>query len=127
MAETGGSVEEVTLRGRRFTVAADADTNRKLGGFENELQANGDGTARQVKTRVPWMIDGLQLSLDDARADHEFLQEIADGQSFIPITVTFASGTTYQGRGTITGELQGASQNATGAVSLSGPGKLEQQ
>lgn len=123
----GGSIESVSIRGRLFPVAADAEANRKLGGFENEVQSNGDGSARLVKTRVPWLIDGLQLEVNDSRADAEFLQEIADGLVLVPITITLASGVTYQGDGTITSEVQSSSQNATAAVTLSGQGKLTQQ
>lgn len=35
-------IESVTLDGHIFSVAADAEINRKLGGFENEPQANVD-------------------------------------------------------------------------------------
>lgn len=127
MPAVGGSIESISIRGRLFPVAADADANRKLGGFENELQPNGDGSARLIKTRVAWVIDGLTVEIDEDRADHEFLQEIADDPDYVPITITFASGSTWQGRGTVSGELQVSSQNATASLSLSGPGKLTQQ
>lgn len=127
MAAVGGSIESVALDGRTFSVAADAEAQRKLGGFENEVQANGDGTARIIKTRVPLMIDGLTLSVDDSRGDHEFLQALANRKDFFPISLTYASGQTYQGRAIITGELPASSQNATAAVSLSGPGILTRQ
>ena len=78
MPAIGGSIQSVSIRGRLFAVASDAEANKKLGGFENEVQANGNGTARLVKTRVPWSIDGLQIEIDDNRADHEFLKEIAE-------------------------------------------------
>jgi len=123
----GGSIESVSIRGRLFPVASDAEANKKLGGFENEVQANGDGTARLVKTRVPWSIDGLQVEISDARGDHEFLQELADSLEFCAITITLASGVTYQATGTITDEVQASSQNATATITLSGPGGLSQQ
>lgn len=123
----GGSIESISIRGRLFPVASDAEANKKLGGFENEVQANGDGSARLVKTRVPWMIDGVQVEVSDARADAEFLQEIADGLEFVPITITLASGVTYQATGTVSGEVQSSSQNATATITLSGPGSLSQQ
>lgn len=127
MAAVGGSIESVTLNGRRFAVAADAESQRKLGGWENEVRANGDGGARMIKTRVPLMIDGLTLEVDDSRGDHEFLQSIADGNDFVPVAITYASGVTMQGTATITGEMQVSSQNATAAVTLSGPGVLTRQ
>ncbi len=127
MSATGGPIESISIRGRTFSVAADADTTRKLGGFEAEVQMNGDGTGRKIKSRVAWSIDGLSISFDDDRGDHEFLQEIARMDGFVAVTITYASGVTYQGRGTISGEFGAGSQNATAAVTLSGPGELTQQ
>lgn len=127
MAAVGGSIESVTLDGRNFAVSADAEAQRKLGGFENEVQANGDGTARLIKTRVPLGIDGLTVECDDDRGDHEFLQELTNRNDFFPIALTYASGITYQGTAQITGETQASSQNATAPISLMGPGVLTKQ
>jgi len=127
MAAVGGSIESVALDGRSFGVAADAEAQRKLGGFENEVMANGDGNARLIKTRVPMSLAGLTVEVDDDRGDHEFLQELANRKDFWPIAITYASGKTYQGRGQISGELQTSSQNATAAFDLSGPGILTVQ
>lgn len=127
MPAVGGSIENVSIRGRLFAVAADADATKQLGGFTTEVMSNGDGTARLVKTRVPWSIGGLALEISDARADLEFLQEIADGLDFVAITMTHASGVVYQANGTVSGEIGSSSQNATADVTLSGPGSLSQQ
>lgn len=126
MAAVGGSIESITLDGRNFAVAADAEAQRKLGGFENEVQANGDGTARLIKTRVPLSLDGLTLEIDDDRADHEFLQELSDRNDFFPIVISYPSAD-YQGTAQIVGETQASSQSATAAVSLMGPGRLTKQ
>ena len=127
MPAVGGSIESVSLKGRIFGVAADAEATRKLGGFENEVQANGNGTARIIKTRVPLSIDGLTLNVDDARGDHEFLQDLSNDTDYFPISITYASGITYGGQAIVTGELGTSSQNATAAVSLMGPGELTKQ
>lgn len=127
MAGVGGSVESVTLDGRIFPVAADAEINRKLGGFENEIQSNGDGSARLIKTRTPLALDGVVVDNDDARGDHEFVKALADRNDFFPIAITYASGTTYQGSAQISGEIQASSQNATLTFSLMGPGVLTPQ
>ncbi len=127
MAAIGGSIQSVTLKGREFAVAADAESQRKLGGFENEVRANGDGTARIIKTRVPLSLDGLTLVVDDSRGDHEFLQGLADRSDFWPLAITYASGVTYGGTGQIIGEMQFSSQASTAQLSLSGPGKLTRQ
>lgn len=127
MTAVGGSIESVALDGRIFSVAADADSNRKLGGWENEVQANGDQTGRLIKAAVTWSVDGLTLSIDDTRADAEYLQDLQDRLDFYPIAVTYASGVVYQGTGQIVGETATSSQNTTAAVALMGPGKLTQQ
>jgi len=127
MAAVGGSIESVTLEGRTFAVASDADVSRKLGGFENEIQANGDGSARLVKTRIPLALDGLMVQCDDSRADNEFLQDLANSNDFFPIAITYASGDTYQGTAQISGELAISSQAATASVSLMGQGILTKQ
>lgn len=127
MPAVGGSIQSISIRGRIFPVASDAEANKKLGGFENEVQANGDATARLIKTRVPWSIEGLQIEINDARADHEFLKEIADSLDFVPITMELASGVVYQGDGQIVDEVTASSQNATAEIKLMGPGTLTQQ
>ena len=127
MPAIGGSIESVTLDGREFPVAADAESNRKLGGFENEVQPNGDGSARLIKTRVAWMADGLSLENDDDRGDQEFLQELANRTNFFPMLVSYASGKTYQGTGQIVGEIQSSSQSAFSPITLSGSLNLSAQ
>lgn len=127
MPAIGGSIESVSIDGRNFPVAADADSQRKLGGSENEVESNGDSSGRLIKTRVPWSIDGLMLTIDDSRNDHEFLQALSDRSDFFPVAVTYASGQVYQGTGQITGEFQVGNQAQTGAITLKGPGALTPQ
>ena len=124
MAAIGGSLESVSLDGREFPVAADSEVQRKLGGTENEVQPNGNGTARLIKTRVAWSLDGLTVEVDDSRGDQEFLQALADGNNFFAVALSYPSGETYQGTGQIVGEMQASSQAATAAVSLMGSGVL---
>ena len=126
-AAVGGSIESISLKGRLFPVAADADASRALGGFTNEVQANGDGTARLVKKRMPWKLGGLDIEINDDRADLEYLQEIADSLDFVAISITLASGVTYQGKGTITGDIESSTEKATAGITLEGPQALEQQ
>jgi hypothetical protein len=124
---TGGSIESVTLDGRTFAVSADTDAQIKPGGFENETQANGDGTTRTVKTRVPWAISDLNLDMDDFNGDLEFLQALANRNTEFPITIALASGAIRQGTGQINGEVQQSTTNATASVSLMGSGELTLQ
>jgi hypothetical protein len=123
----GGSIESISIKSRNFPVAADADSNRQLGGFTNEVAANGDGGARQIKTRTPWKLDGIQLEIDNVREDLEFLQGVSDAQDWVPVLVNYVDGTSYQGRGTIQGEVVAASQSATSTLEFCGPDKLTKQ
>lgn len=127
MSATGGSVEAISIGGREFPVTADADVNRKLGGFESEVQPNGNGTGRIILTRVAAALTGLVVECDDDRGDHEYLQSIADGKEFVATAITYASGKTYQGSATIVGELQQSSQSATAAFDMMGEGKFTPQ
>lgn len=127
MAAIGGSVESVMMDGRIFPVAADADTQRKLGGFENDVQANGDGTGRLIKTRVPLSITGLTVEIDDSQGDHEFLQRLMNRNDYFPFAITYASGVTYQGRAQITGEVQVSNNAQTASINIMGPGILTKQ
>lgn len=122
MTAIGGSIDSVSLDGREFAAAADVEVQRKVGGFENEVIANGNGTSRLIKTRVPFSFDGLAIEIDDARNDQGFVQALADGNDFFPITVTYTSGVTYQGSGQIVGEIQFSNQSSACTISLMGTG-----
>lgn len=122
-----GSIEEVTLQGRGFAVAADADSNRFLGGFVNDLQANGDGTGRVIKTRTPWSIDGLSLDIDDDNGDDEYIQDLIDNSGVFDISITYASGIIYQGLGQVVDESGTSSQTGVKAITLKGTLKLTKQ
>jgi hypothetical protein len=127
MAAVGGSIQAMWVSGRRFPVAADAEAQRVLGGWENEVQANGDGSARPIKTRKPLMLEGVVLQIDDDRGDQEYLQDKAAEKDFFSIAIEYASGKIYQARAQIVGELKASSMNATMPVSFSGPGQLTPQ
>lgn len=128
MPAIGGSVESITINGRTFGVAADAEVQKKLGGSENEVEANGDGaTVRLIKTKVPWSLSGVVVEVDDLAGDHEFLVDLSNQSDFFPVVLTYASGESYQGTGQLTGELQSSSQKATAELNLTGPGQLTKQ
>ena len=127
MPAIGGSIESVTLGGRLFSVAADAEAQRKLGGFENEVLANGDGSARLIKTRVPLSLAGLTIVIDDSRGDQEFLQGLANLTDYFVLLVVYASGFAYQASAQLIGENPASSQAATAAIDLMGPGEFTKQ
>lgn len=127
MAATGGPIQEVSIRGRVFSVAESAEASLKLGGYENELGMNGDGSARILKTRVPWMTGGLEVQIDHDRSDQQFLKSIADSSDYVAMSVTLVTGNVYMGRGQITGEVAVNTKQSTASLTLSGPGEQEKQ
>lgn len=127
MSAVGGSIEAVSLDGREYPVAADADSNRDLGGFNNEIQMNGNGSAREIKTRVPSGFDGLSLEIDDDQGDLEALQDFANRPGLKPVIVTYVSGISYQGVCQIVGEIKASSQTTTAPIALMGQFKLTKQ
>ena len=127
MAAIGGSMIEVTIRGRIFPATADSDASRSLGGFTKTFEANGDSSVRPIMTREVWSITGISLSIDDSRDDQAFLQEVADSPNNVDLSFKFASLETFAGVGSIVDKIEVSSMNATSALSFSGPGKLERQ
>ncbi len=127
MAAIGGSIESIILNGRNFAVAADAESSRKLGGSENAVEANGNGTSRILKTIIPPGLGGLTVEVDDDRGDQEFLVELADLNDFFPVVITYASGVSYQGVAQIVDEAPVNSANATAALNLMGSGRFTRQ
>ncbi len=116
----GGPIGELSLAGRELSVAEDAESNRKIGGDENEIQMNGDGTFRIIKTKTGWQSDGLVVDCDDDNEVHEFLQNLANRKDAFPIVVGYASGAIWQGDGTIIGEIAYSSKNTTIPLTLGG-------
>ena len=89
---------------------------------------NGDGTARLIKNVQPWSIEGLQVAINENRNDHQFLQELANGNVYFDVTVTYSGGATYGGKGQLVGDPpQHSAQSASATISLMGEGSLTKQ
>lgn len=122
-----GSMIGISINGREFKFAADADGSTDIGGYENEFQANGDGaTGRIIQTAKGWTFSG-DASIDDDNGDHEFLQDVANSGKFVPIKSTYSDGTIRGGQGNITGAIEVSSMNGTASLTLKGPGKFQKQ
>lgn len=122
----GGSVESISLDGANYAVPADTDITITMGGFQNEVMPNGDGTARIKKERFPWKAAGVVLSISFEDGDPAFLQNLADRKDPFPIIITFADDSTLTGTGTIQGELTESSMDSTASMELAGSGTLTQ-
>jgi len=127
MSGVGGSVLAITLAGRLFSVAADAEVQRDIGGFTNESKENGDGTGRLIKTRKKASLKGISVDVDDSRGDHEFLQDLADRNDYFDVAMTYAYGAIYQGTMQIGGDIMHSNTNQVVNFDLEGTGKLTRQ
>lgn len=127
MAAVGGSVESITVAGREFPMTGDAVINRKNGGYENDVDPNGDGSGRILKTRTMPMLGGIVTECDESRDDHQYMQDIANSNNYAIVAITYADGTVYEGSAIVTGELQHNSDKATLSYDMKGQGVFDKQ
>jgi hypothetical protein len=127
-ATTGGSMTTLSIKGRIFAVVADNDAKRKLGGYSNKVEMNGDGSARLIKLLEPWEVGDVVVSCDDTRGDQQFLKSIQEEQDFVRCLFSFPMAD-YSGNGQLTDQVEFSSQSATAKLSFMGPGDpgLEKQ
>ena len=117
----------MNIRGRSFSVDAEAAANRKLGGKNNEVKPNGNGSARLIQKQENWSLSDVVLSIDDSRNDQEFLQESANQHGFFDVSITLSSGAVYMGKGQIIGEIVVDTMEQTASLSFAGERKLSKQ
>jgi|SRR6185369_6293236 len=127
MASVGGSIKEITIDGRPFAVAADADVKLKLGGKKVDVQANGNGTARALGTVEPWSLSDIDIAIDHDKADAQFLKANADAMEFVSCTIELIDGTVYQGKGLVAGDHDFSTAKATTGLTLMGQDQLTAQ
>ncbi len=122
----GGTIEMISLDGSSFSVPEDVDCQIKMGGFENEVLANGDGTGRVKRMRVMWSVKSGKLAVSFADGDPALIQELADRGTQFPIVIKLADDSKLNGVGTIIGEVVMSSAESTATLELSGSGTLSQ-
>jgi len=122
-----GSVRELQLAGRSFSVAGDADVTLDLGGYQNEVQPNGNLTARIVQTAKMWSMSGVAIAIDHSQNDLQFLQEKANAGVPVAITIILTGNVAYSGYGLPTDTIQMSTQNGTAPVGFGGEGVLIKQ
>ena len=115
-----GPFESHTLGGRRFVCDADDDAVLQMNGKNNELKPNGDGTNRNVQTRVVGAIEGTNLVFDADAGDVEYLESLKNQGKPFDYAGTTNDGIIYSGSSVITGDLNFSFKNGTVPVTLSG-------
>jgi hypothetical protein len=115
-----GPFESHTLGGRRFVCDADDDAQLMLNGKSNELKPNGDGTSRNIQTRVVGKIEGTNLNFDPEAGDVEYLLDLQNKGKPVDYSGTTNDGIIYSGSVVLTGDLKFSFKNGTVPVTLSG-------
>lgn len=125
MPATGGPPKTISIAGREFRCTGDADVSRKLGGYENDTQSNGDGSTRKIKTPIAWMLGGVAVEIDNSNGDQEFLDDVKDSQDDVDVVITYMDDTSWAGVGNIDGELAYSNNSASASFDMKGPKKLK--
>ncbi len=125
MTIRGGDIRQFTIGGREFEVASEAAFELAPSGFENTFLATGNGSMVGTQKRILGMIDSIEVSIDNERADLEYLAGIRDDGEPVPVTLTLAGDATYSGSMGIEAELRYKTDTGTATFSMRGP-KLEQ-
>lgn len=130
MGAIGGSIVEISLKGRKFTVDGEADVAQALKKFENEVKVNGNGSLRLTKKRVAQMLESIPVAVDDSQGDLEFLSDLndnGDGESdgLFNVTIQMPSGQRYGGRGQFVGDLKLQTGEATAELTINLSGMVQ--
>ena len=112
-----GAMRSLSIDGRPFKVAHDGSGNKVMGGRNNEIAMNGDGSFRVLQTVMPGSFSDIQIEVDDSLGDQEYLQGFANTGLPAPIVTTYAANISYMGDLVIAGEI--AKDENTGLISLS--------
>ena len=127
MASVGGSIKAITIDGRPFSVAADADVALKRGGKKITVASNGDATARYLGEVEPWSLSGIDVSIDNNKDDAGFLQANADAMTAVNCTIELIDGNVFQGKGIVADDHDFSTAKAVTGITLMGEGNLTSQ
>ena len=118
-----GALENIVLKGRRFSCASDDTVNIALPGWQNETIQHSDGTFDVKKTRVPGKLSGVNVKCANGKDDQEYLQELAAELEPFTFQCTAVDGTVYTGQVIITDQSE--RDLSTNYVELALEGNIE--
>jgi hypothetical protein len=105
---------------RKFPVASGGDNSRILGGrFTEEVEANGDGSVRDIVRNRPGERE-VVLSIDDRNGDHEWLIEASRATEFSTVSYAHVGEIVYSHRAKPMGDMSKNDGNATVTVTFKG-------
>lgn len=124
----GGPVKQLSVDGRIYTTAGDADSPRDLGGNTNTHVPHGDGKTGHYN-QVPrgWKVENVVIACNPNRSDQKALQDVADSGEEVPIVFTYMGNITYSGMGNIEGEIKWSNNTTMATCTFAGSGRLRKQ
>lgn len=122
-ANTHGALKRIQIKGRPFAVSGENAGNRTLGGRENEVSKNGDGTVRVLQKEVTWKLADVEMATDIS--GQQFIQDIADLGEEVPIMWTLANDAIVAGIGIPTGPIEFDQMTGLLKVTFEGSSKAE--
>ena len=93
----GGDITQLLIAGKEFFVQTDANVNLMVGGKATTTALNGNGSPHNTQRRRPGGFTDCPISCDDSEGDLEDLQAVSDEGNPVTVSMTLASGETYQG------------------------------
>lgn len=122
-ANTHGALKRIQVKGRPFSVSGENAGERILGGRENEVLKNGDGTVRVTQKEVTWKLQDVELATD--LEGQQFLQKISDKGEEVPIQWTLANDAIVTAIGLPTGSISFDQMTGLLKVTFEGSSKAE--
>jgi len=105
---------------KNFSVATGGDNSRIIGGrFTEEVEANGDGSMRDIMRVRPGERE-VVLNVDDSNGDHEWLLEASRATALSTVSYEHISGSIYTHKAKPTGDMAKNDGNSTVTVMFKG-------
>jgi hypothetical protein len=125
MSLRGGDIRQCKINAREFDIAGESSVNIILAGYNNETKATGNGEVATTQKRKLGGFTDLVISSKDIEKDLEYLQNICDSATLVPVILTVATGKTYSGSLCVEGEIK--KETASGQITISMLGKKFEQ
>jgi hypothetical protein len=120
MSNISGPIESITISGRRFPTDGEDSGKVKLGGFNNDVKFNGDGSTRMVRSRAHGSIKDLNVQITHGNKDLEFLTDKKSTSDFFDVSLTYCDGTIYAGSMQFVDDIEEDTKEGTASISLEG-------
>lgn len=121
----GGDITQFKLKGRELDIIAEASIELILSGFDNTFVPTGNGKIHGTRKRVLAGIDGIDISIDNAKGDLEYIADIKNAGEQVAVNISIADGTAWTGSLGIEGELKYSASDGKASFTMRGI-KLEQ-